>query len=82
MILLLNCAGRVGGIMDNSKYQDEYLFINTLIGLNLVNMSFKYRVKKLINLGSACIYPKKISNQLKKIIYYHQISNLLMKVML
>ena len=57
--IVINCAGRVGGILDNSKYQDEYLFVNTLIGLNLINISLKYNVKKLINLGSACIYPKK-----------------------
>ena len=39
--IVVNCAGRVGGILDNSKYQDEYLFTNTLIGLNLINVSFK-----------------------------------------
>ena len=55
---MINCAGRVGGILDNSKYQDEYLFTNTFIGLNLVNVSFRFNVKKFINLGSACIYPK------------------------
>ena len=49
----------VGGILNNSKYPDEYLYVNTLIGLNLINISLKYNVKKLINLGSTCIYPKK-----------------------
>ena len=57
--VVINCAGKVGGILDNSKFQDEYLFTNTLIGLNLVNVSLRFNVKKLINLGSACIYPKK-----------------------
>ena len=71
--IVINCAGRVGGILDNSSYQDEYLYINTLIGLNLINTSLKYKVKKLINLGSACIYPKKLINQLKKNIYCHRI---------
>ena len=64
--LVINCAGRVGGILDNSSYQDEYLFTNTMIGLNIVNISFKYNVKKLINLGSACIYPKKTSQPIKE----------------
>ena len=64
--IVINCAGRVGGILDNSKYQDEYLYINTVIGLNLINISFKYKVEKLINLGSACIYPKKTLQPIKE----------------
>ena len=56
--IVINCAGKVGGILDNSNFQSDYLYINTLIGLNLINSSFKFNVKKLINLGSACIYPK------------------------
>ena len=52
--------------MDNSKYQDEYLFTNTLIGLNLINVSFRFNVKKLINLGSACIYPKRTKQPIKE----------------
>ncbi len=64
--IVINCAGRVGGILDNSKYKDEYLFTNTLIGLNLVNVSFRFNVKKLINLGSACIYPKKTKQPIKE----------------
>lgn len=64
--LVINCAGRVGGILDNASYQDEYLYTNTMIGLNLVKMSFKYNVKKLINLGSACIYPKKTNQPINE----------------
>ena len=64
--VVVNCAGRVGGILDNSMFQDQYLFTNTLIGLNLINMSFKYKVKKFINLGSACIYPKKTKQPIKE----------------
>ena len=64
--IVINCAGKVGGILDNSKYQDQYLFNNTLIGLNLVNVSFRFNVKKLINLGSACIYPKKTKQPIKE----------------
>tara|TARA_B100001093_G_scaffold149464_1_gene142190 strand:+ start:1120 stop:2043 length:924 start_codon:yes stop_codon:yes gene_type:complete len=64
--IVINCAGRVGGILDNSNYQDEYLYINTIIGLNLINVSLRYNVKKLINLGSACIYPKKTKQPIKE----------------
>ena len=64
--IVINCAGKVGGILDNSSYQNDYLYINTLIGLNLTNLSFTYNVKKLINLGSACIYPKKTKQPIKE----------------
>ena len=64
--IVINCAGKVGGILDNSKYQHEYLYRNTMIGLNLANISFKYNVKKFINLGSACIYPKKTKQPIKE----------------
>ncbi len=64
--IVINCAGKVGGIMDNSKYQPDYLFKNTMIGLNLLNSSLKYNVKKFINLGSACIYPKKTKQPIKE----------------
>ena len=56
--VVINAAGKVGGILDNSKYPIDYLNTNILIGLNIINISYKYNVKKIINLGSACIYPK------------------------
>ena len=37
-----------------------------MIGLNIINASFKNGVKKLINLGSACIYPKKNKQPIKE----------------
>merc|ERR1712159_762714 len=43
-----------------------YLYINTMIGMNIVNSSFKYDVKKLINLGSSCIYPKKVKQPISE----------------
>jgi GDP-L-fucose synthase len=64
--IVVNCAGKVGGILDNLTYQDEYLYNNIMIGLNIVNASLKNNVKKLINLGSACIYPKKTSQPIKE----------------
>ena len=64
--IVINAAGRVGGIMDNKNYQPDYLYINSMIGLNIINSSFKFGVKKLINLGSACIYPKKTTQPIKE----------------
>ena len=64
--IVINAAGRVGGILDNSINQSDYLYINTMIGMNIVNSSFKYNVKRLINLGSSCIYPKKVKQPIKE----------------
>ena len=64
--IVINAAGRVGGILDNKNNQSEYLYINTIIGLNIINSSHKFNVKKLINLGSACIYPKKVKQPISE----------------
>ena len=56
----------MGGILDNYKFQSDYLYINTMIGMNIVNSSFKYKVKKLINLGSSCIYPRKVKQPISE----------------
>ena len=64
--IVINAAGKVGGILDNSIYQSDYLYINAMIGLNLINTSLKYEVKQFINLGSACIYPKNVSQPIKE----------------
>lgn len=64
--IVINAAGKVGGILDNSTYQSDYLYINTMIGLNLINSSLKYNVKNFINLGSACIYPKNVKQPIRE----------------
>lgn len=64
--IVINCAGKVGGILDNSLNQSDYLYENATIGLNIINLSKKHNVKKLINLGSACIYPKKNKQPIKE----------------
>ncbi len=64
--IVINAAGRVGGILDNSTYQSDYLYTNAMIGLNLINSSLKYEIKQFINLGSACIYPKTVSQPIKE----------------
>jgi GDP-L-fucose synthase len=64
--IVINAAGRVGGILDNSLYQTNYIYINTIIGFNLLNASLKYKVRKFINLGSACVYPKSTKQPIKE----------------
>jgi GDP-L-fucose synthase len=64
--IVINAAGKVGGILDNSKNQMAYIYNNVMIGFNLVNSSFSCNVKKFINLGSACIYPRKTRQPIKE----------------
>ncbi|MCX6155204.1 MAG: GDP-L-fucose synthase [Candidatus Kapabacteria bacterium] len=51
-------AAKVGGILANSKYQADFIYENLQIASNVIHASFKSGVKKLLNLGSSCIYPK------------------------
>ncbi len=51
-------ASRVGGILANNTYKAEFIYENLAIALNTINASFKTGIKKLLNLGSSCIYPK------------------------
>ena len=50
-------AAKVGGILANSTYKADFIYINTMIAANVFNASRTYGVKKLLNLGSPCIYP-------------------------
>lgn len=51
-------AAKVGGIKDNDSYPVDYLMTNISIAHNIIKMSHKYGVKKLLFLGSSCIYPR------------------------
>ncbi|MCQ2375836.1 MAG: GDP-L-fucose synthase [Salinivirgaceae bacterium] len=51
-------AAHVGGIGANSTYPADFIYQNMMIGFNVVEASRKNGVKKLMNLGSTCIYPK------------------------
>jgi GDP-L-fucose synthase len=64
--IVINAAGKVGGILDNSLYPEKYLYTNTMIGLNLIKNCLDYNIKQFINLGSACIYPKKTKQPIKE----------------
>jgi len=64
--IVVNAAGKVGGILDNSLNKLDYIYTNTMIGFNLINSSLLFDVKKFINLGSACIYPKENKQPIKE----------------
>jgi GDP-L-fucose synthase len=52
------CAARVGGILDNARYQADFLYENLMISANVIHAAARFEVKKLLYLGSSCIYPK------------------------
>ncbi len=64
--VIINCAGRVGGILANSTYPVEFLNENILIQLNLINAAYQNKIKHFINLGSSCIYPKNSKQPIKE----------------
>jgi GDP-L-fucose synthase len=51
-------AARVGGILANSTYVADFIYENIMIACHIIKSAQKYGVKKLINLGSSCIYPR------------------------
>jgi len=59
-------AARVGGILANAGNKAAFFYDNTTIALNVIHASYKYGVKKLLNLGSSCIYPRLAPQPLKE----------------
>jgi GDP-L-fucose synthase len=51
-------AARVGGIHANSTYPAEFIYQNLMIEVNIIDAAFKSGVKKILFLGSSCIYPR------------------------
>ncbi|MBI2089103.1 MAG: GDP-L-fucose synthase [Deltaproteobacteria bacterium] len=56
--IVLVAAGRVGGILANSLYPAEFAYQNLMIQANLIHGSWKAGVNRLVNFGSACMYPR------------------------
>ena len=59
------CAAKVGGIYANNTFPAEFIYDNLMIESNLIHNAWRFGVKKLLFLGSSCIYPK-LPNQLIK----------------
>jgi GDP-L-fucose synthase len=59
-------AAKVGGILANNTYRAEFLYDNLMIQNNLIHYAYKASVKKLLFLGSSCIYPKLAPQPLKE----------------
>ncbi len=62
--LIIHCAGLVGGIQENINNQSGFLFDNLQMGINLIDAAYRSGIRNFINLGSSCIYPKNIPNEI------------------
>ena len=63
---VINAAAKVGGIVANNTLRADFIYVNIMIQNNLIYAAWKYAVKKLLFLGSTCIYPKNAPQPLKE----------------
>ena len=63
---VINCAAKAGGIYANYTYPADFIYENLLIQNNIIFASHKYKVKRLIFLGSSCIYPRDCNQPIKE----------------
>ena len=59
-------AAKVGGIHANNTFPAEFIYNNLMIESNIIHSAYKYGVKKLLFLGSSCIYPKMADQPIKE----------------
>src|SRR5882757_8741588 len=59
-------AAKVGGIVANNKYRAEFIYDNLMIQANVIHAAHLSHVKKLLFLGSSCIYPKFAAQPIKE----------------
>ena len=64
--IVIIAAAKVGGILANNTYRAEFIYNNLMIESNIIHASYLNNVKKLIFLGSSCIYPKLAPQPLKE----------------
>ncbi len=60
--IVIVAAGRVGGILANQSEPDEFIMENCAIALNVIRAAYSIGVRKLLYLGSSCIYPRMAAN--------------------
>lgn len=59
-------AAKVGGILANSQFPAEFIYSNLVIQTNIIHSSYLYEAKRLLFLGSSCIYPKHAPQPMKE----------------
>ena len=60
------CAAKVGGIHANQVYPVQFIYDNLMIQLNVINSAFLNNVKKIVFLGSSCVYPTEAKQPIKE----------------
>ena len=63
---VFDAAAKVGGILANNTYRAQFIYENMMIQNNLIHAAHEHKVKKLLFLGSSCIYPKLALQPLKE----------------
>ncbi len=64
--IIILCAAKVGGILANDKYRADFMYENLTIQNNVIYLAYKFNIKKLIFLGSSCIYPRNSKQPIKE----------------
>jgi GDP-L-fucose synthase len=59
-------AAKVGGIHANNTYPADFIYQNMMIEANVINSAYKSKVKRLLFLGSTCIYPKAVEQPMRE----------------
>jgi GDP-L-fucose synthase len=59
-------AGKVGGIHANNTYPADFIYQNMMIEVNVINSAYENKVKRLLFLGSTCIYPKAVEQPMRE----------------
>ena len=59
-------AAKVGGIHANNTYPAEFIYMNLMIEANVIHVAYKSGIKKLLFLGSSCIYPKLVNQPMNE----------------
>jgi len=63
---VINAAAKVGGILANNIYRAQFIYENIMIQSNIIHSAYINNVKKLLFLGSSCIYPKNCAQPMKE----------------
>lgn len=63
---VIDAAAKVGGIVANNVYRAQFIYENLMIQNNIIHSAYQYGVKKLLFLGSSCIYPKNAPQPMKE----------------
>lgn len=59
-------AAKVGGIYANNTYPADFIYSNIMVQANVIESAFRSGVKKLLSLGSSCIYPRNVSQPMRE----------------